>query len=372
MKLQRLLSMLIIPALVLYVSCSDPMQEEENDDDNNPNDTVLTSSEADKIADALLFKNSTKVTGTIPAVINTSLARTNSRDTIFLMDGVKIPIRLSHPEGQIISGIYISVKGSTFYQDVPAEIEEESDTVSIIIVEVDGGGINLPADVPADIVPYDNSKQPIDIIERTITIEEPVAPCDILIPRPGTLSDTTGYWAPAWYWHHTIVFNAAGDPTFVNAPGTAFITKTQYEGCCDSSTGKNCNILSTTLNATADVTITYSILSETFAFFTDGTFVRQTHEQKQNFDPNTTDWCGGLAGYNYNNSVVTYQGTHDYVPGDTNISYLTKYSSCDLCGYGSPGGSLAFSCHLLVISRKSEGSNQVRVYVRDPTSDWYD
>ena len=36
---------------------------------------VLTSSEADKIADALLFKNSAKVTGTIPTVINTSLAK---------------------------------------------------------------------------------------------------------------------------------------------------------------------------------------------------------------------------------------------------------------------------------------------------------
>jgi hypothetical protein len=373
LKLQRLLSVLIIPALVLYVSCSDPMQDAENDDDNNSNDTVLTSSEADKIADALRFKNSAKVTGTIPTVINSSLSRTNSKDTIFLMDGVKIPIRLSHPEGQIISGIFIAVKGSTFYQDMPAEIEGESDTVSIIIVDIDAGDLDLPADVPAEIVPYDNSKQPIDIIERIITIEEPEAlPCDILVQRPGTLTDSTGYWAPEWYWHHTIVFNPNGDPIFINAPGNAHITKTQYEGCCDFTTGKNCNILATTLNASADVVIAYTIMSETFAFFTDGTFVRQTHERKQNFDPNTTDWCAGLAGYTYSDDVVTYQGTHDYIPGDTNISYLTKYSSCELCGYGSPGGSLAYSCHLMVISRNTEGSNQVRVYVRDPTSDWYD
>jgi len=362
---------LMVSALVLYAACSDPITEVD-DNEQDEEDTELTTSEADEIANALSFKTSAKVTGKIPTVAKTSRTRMNSKDTIFLMSGVRIPLRISHPPGQLISGIFIAVRGGSFYQDVPIEMEEESDTVSLVIVDVDADDLDLPADVPADIVPYDNSKQPIDIIERTITIEEPQNQCDILIDRPLTLTDSTGYWAPEWYWHHTVIFNPNGDVVFINAPGNAHITKTTYEGCCDFTTGKNCNILATTLNASADVVISYTIMSETFAFFSNGTFVRQTHERKQNFDPTTTQWCSGLAGYTNSDDVVTYQGTHDYITGDTNITYVTKWASCDLCGYGSPGGSLAYSCHLMVISRNTEGSNQVRVYVRDPTSDWYD
>jgi hypothetical protein len=371
-KWQHLLPV-AISAFAFCFSCTDPLPDMDPEGGGGTDTPEETPEEADKFLNALLFSNGSKISGAVPAVTNTSAIRTNVKDTLYLMEGAKIPIRFSHPEGQPVAGIFIAVNDGTFYYDVPVEHEEESDTVSIIFIDIDPDELELPYDAPAEIIPYDANDQPLDIVERIITVEEPSGPgCDITVDRPGTLTDSTGLWAPEWYWHHTVVYNSAGEATFINAPGYAHITLTAYEGCCDHDDNKNCNILSTTLNATVNAKISYTIMSETFAFFTNGTFARQTHERKQNFDAENTQWCPEIPAYLNDDQVVTYQGTHDYTPGATSISYLTKYSNCDLCGYGSPGGALAFSCHLLVITRGSEGSKQVRVYVRDPTSEWYD
>ena len=173
-----------------------------------------------------------------------------------------------------------------------------------------------------------------------------------------------------------MVFDGNGELKFLNAPGKGFLTNTVYEGCCDpSQAGGKCHPLSTTLNASANVSISYSIESETFAFFSDGTFARQTYERKRNFDPETTNWCTGTAGYKNENIVVSYFGNHDYSSGDSDISYVTTDATCDLCGYGSRGGNVKYTCHTMTITvGDMEGGhqNEVRTYVRNPVSGWYD
>ena len=372
LKWQRLLPVLAISALMFCVACIEPVPDPPTNPDPPPTeeDPGEESEAADAFLSALVFANSAQLSGQLPNATNTDEVKMNVKDTIYLMEGVKIPLRFSHPENQPIAGIYIAVNHSTFYFDVPINQEEESDTVAIVFVDIDPDTGEFPLNAPAKIIPYDENDQPIDVIQRIITIEEPATPgCDILVAKPGTLGDTTGFWSPEWFWHHTIAFNSLGEPTFVNAPGLAHVTETMYEGCCDYDDNKNCNILSTELNETVNAKISYTIMSETFSFFTDGTFARQSFERKTNFDPETTQWCSNSPGYKHDDVVVTYRGTHDYVPGGTSISLPTDWASCDLCGYGSPGGTLTFSCHMLVISRNN--GSQIRVYVRSSTSEWF-
>ncbi len=141
-----------------------------------------------------------------------------------------------------------------------------------------------------------------------------------------------------------------------------------------TGTGQNCPVLATTLNAEVSVEILYIIVSETFSFFVDGTFVRRTHERKRNFDPTTTQWCFSNPGYNEDNSYVTYTGTHDFKPGANKLNFLTSEANCDLCGYGSPGGGLIYSCHNLIIVKgsPSEGSTMIRVYKSRFNDHWSD
>lgn len=326
------------------------------------------------LQELLKFDKATKVSGALPAVANIALLKTNTQDTIYALPGIKMPIRISHPKSTILKGIYIAVKQGTFYYDIPIEREEESDTVSVILLEVDPEKEDQTYHIPADIIPYDDTKTPLDKIERIITVEPTTGnTCGILVDKPTTLGDTSGLWTPEWFWFATMVFGPTNEISFLNAPGNTFITNTTYEGCCDPNRPQGkCHPLSTTLNATARASIAYTIESETFTFFTNGTFARQTHERKQNFNPVTTDWCSGTAGYTLDDIVVSYFGQHDYLPGDKTITYGTTYASCDLCGYGSRGGDLKHTCHLLIISRHTEASKEIRIYVRNPVSTWYD
>jgi len=353
--------------LLLHTRCS----KEPELNVKNPNKPKET---PDNVSETLVLLNSTLVTGGAPSAGNSNLVRSNTKDTIYAIPGVKIPLRFSHPASRKIKGIYVWVKQASVHYDVPISREEESDTVSVVILDINPGNIVLPYDIPVDIIPYDDGHTPMDVLERIISVEKTAEPgCDILVPRPSTLGDTSGTWSPEWFWFATLVFNPNDELTFLNAPGNSFITQTNYEGCCDPNRPQGkCHPLSTTLNANVRAQIAYTIESETFTFFTNGTFARQTYERKQNFNPETTDWCAGIAGYTLSNSLVTYLGSHDYVPGRSTISYGTNYASCDLCGYGSRGGNLTSSCHLLVITRGVDFAKEVRMYVRNSFSSWYD
>lgn len=375
-KLQRLLSVLIIPTLVLFAACSDPVEDLEDDETNT---SVHTSEEADQISDSFAFINSVKVTGTVPTVANSSLVKTDSKDTIYTIPGLKIPLRVSHPAAVAINGWFIVVKNSTFYYDVPIHEEEDSDTVSVIFLEIDPGDVDFPYHIPVEITPYDQNKLPVDVIERIITVEDPASGgCDILVS-----GDTSNIGPPIWMWFATVVFNSQNDPTFVNTPNRMYGANQKVVGCCDEV---NCPqaIYNPVTKATElvydtelDAATMYSIEFESFTFFQNGTFERHTMERIKNFNYEATEWCAGITGYIDRESYVEYYGTHNYAPGNASISYATLSSACadpmGICGYGSRGGALEQSCHMMIITAGVEASKEVRMYTRHSASyGWYD
>ena len=157
-------------------------------------------------------------------------------------------------------------------------------------------------------------------------------------------------------------------------PQDGYLLQTQEPtGCCEDGTA--CPILKKDpitntwkyeYNSKVKAQTSYSIEFEFFTFFRDGTFRRSTMENIRNFNAETTDWCAQIPAYNTRDSYVEYYGTHDYVPGDTNIRYITTRSACDdpngICGYGSRPGDLKFSCHTMTITAGVEGSREERMY----------
>ncbi len=222
----------VMLASLFYASCSDPEEEiatayATTATTTKQEDEEITQADIESFLESLGFTTSSKVIGSAPTVTNTSIIKMDSKDTIYTMPGQKIPVRISHPEAVALQGVYIASKNSTFYLDVPLDEEEDSDTVSVIIIEFPEDE-DVPNDVPLEIIPYDQSKNPVDIVERIITIEEPEnGSCDFL--KDG---DTTSIGPPEWVWHYTVVFDHNGDPKFVNAPGRVFAATQEPTGCC--------------------------------------------------------------------------------------------------------------------------------------------
>jgi hypothetical protein len=380
--LQRLgLAAVILSAAIMLPGCSDPADENENPSNNNtPGE--LTQEEADVFMDRIGFTSSTKMTGTIPPVIKASLVKTDSKDTIYILENLKMPLRISHPASMELSGVFIKAENSSFYYDVPIDEEEESDTVAVVILEIEPDDQAAASDVPIEIIPYGPSKSPVDIIKRVIRVEEPSSECDLLID-----GDTSDLEEVHWIWHSTTILDENESVKFLNSPSRADTAIQRPWGCCgtppacpelklDPATGKYTWVYDSRVTATTY----YSIAYEGFSFYKNGTYTRISIELIKNFNPATTDWCSKRAGYNERETIVEYHGTHDYKPGNTSIIYITKNKKCDdplgLCGYGSRPGAITQSCHLLVITASAsaaEGQKQkeIRVYVRRQHIDKY-
>jgi hypothetical protein len=360
---------LAVLALLFLFSCSDPVEDEVTP--KQQQEEQITKDQADALLETFSFTAATpKITGTVPTVTNTSLIKTNSEDTIFVLPGIKSLIRLSHPKSRPIKGLYFSAKGSSFYYDVDIHEEEESDTVSVILFEINPEEIEPPYDVPVQITAYDDNSQPIDIIERTITIEKPHDDgCGILQPGDTARIDVL---QGGWFWEWTVLLNPDGQPAFINAPTRPYFSTQNYSGCCDSAAcpalviDPNTHQAEWIYDSEFTVTTYYSILIEYFNFFTNGTFHRFTVEGQSGIDSEETDWCKGVPADKYYRDDVYYYGTHDYAPGNNRISYATTHSDCadplGLCGYGSRGGQLTLSCHAMIITAGSELQKEIRMY----------
>ncbi len=223
------ISIVVLLAITLFATCSDPA--EDQDITPKEEEKEITKDEADALLETLSFTASTKIpriSGTVPPVANTSLVKTNSGDTIYTMPGIKMPLRISHPMSTAVKGWYIAAKNSSFYFDVPIDDEEDSDSVSVVIIEVDPKNIELPYDIPVEITPYDEANQPIDSIKVIVTIEQPSSNgCDILIK-----GDTANVGKIDWIWSWTMVFDPDENATFINAPNRVFSAIQHPTGCC--------------------------------------------------------------------------------------------------------------------------------------------
>jgi hypothetical protein len=169
------LPLVVMVVATIYSSCS--VTEDENTVPKQPGGEI-TKEEADAILDGFSFLRSTKVTGSVPSVTGTTVVKMNSSDTLVIIPKVRIPIRFSHPKGVELGGIFISVKNSTFYYDVPISDREDSDTVSVVIFEIDPAKMDGSSkkveylrSFQASIFTYDRNKQPIDSLTRIFSIE---------------------------------------------------------------------------------------------------------------------------------------------------------------------------------------------------------
>lgn len=171
-------------AVMFLFCCSDPAEDDVTPPPtgSEEEEEEVISVDADVALKAFSFKNAIKKTGKVPSGVNSSLLKTNSSDTLYVLPDVINLIRISHPKTPV-KGMYIAVTGSTFYYDVPIFEMEETDTVSVIVFEISLDEIDEFSNsqsMPLEITAYDDNGEPIDIIERIVTVERPgTTMCDI-------------------------------------------------------------------------------------------------------------------------------------------------------------------------------------------------
>lgn len=365
-------SRLAVLAVLFLFCCSDAAEEDVTPPENKPEEKEeVVPADADAAMKAFSFKTATQKTGSAPTVANNSMLKTNSRDTIYALPEVLNILRISHPQDRLVKGIFFAVRGSGFYYDVPIHEEEETDTVSVIIYEIDPDEIEIPSDIPVEITAYDDNGQTIDIIERIITVEQPNSgACSILQDGVNNSFD----WSYGWIWQWSVLLDHNDEPIQIFAPRKAYLTEQEHSGCCENSAcpalvyDPNTNIPEWVYDSKFTVNTSYLIAEEVFQFLRDGTFNRYTIEVQTAVDSDNTDWCKGIPSMKTYVDDVVYYGSHDYMDGGTQISYHTTDSFCDdplgLCGYGSRGGQVTSSCHAMIISSGVESQKEMRMYTR--------
>ncbi|RAV99982.1 hypothetical protein DQQ10_15600 [Pseudochryseolinea flava] len=350
--------------------CSDPSVDPPEEGGNNE---PLSPEKADAIMETFSFISAAKVTGNLPSVSNTTLTKTSSRDTIYTLPGVRDVLRISHPESRIVKGVYFAVSGSTFYYNVEIERRESTDTVGITYFDIDPVKINDEisdgsTSLPVDIIPYDESNQPIDIIERVMTIEKPGDACNIL--------------NHTWFWQWSMLTDPTGHPYNLNTRGERNMNEYIFKDCCLGVPA--CPVYDENQDPIYDVEIPislyYTIVAEWFRFHSDGTFDRQTREQESYIsnpgdDPYTFDPCSWTPEIDHRMETVNYWGTHDYAPGDNVITYLATGSTCPQgeigCGYAGSvsNAQLITTCHVMAVIKGSEGGKSVKLLARGSSSE---
>jgi hypothetical protein len=356
-------------SVFFLIACSDPASDPVPPQQNgNENEEEVTPEKADAILETFSFASATKTTGTPPTAANTSLIRTATKDTIFTMPGIKDMIRISHPKEKPIKGIYFALEGSTYYYDITVDHEEKSDTVSIIIFEIDPNEIENEitsgsSSVPLEITAYDENNTPIDIIERILTIEKPSAnECDIL--------------DHIWFWEWSVILNHEGEAVNINCSDERYINDFVYQDCCLGAAfcPKYDANQQPVYDVNLKISLFYSISSEWIQFYSDGLLERETREFESYIsnpgdDAATFDPCEWKPETATRVEAVTYWGTHTYNPGSKSISYTITDDSCPPGEYGCGfGGSLSnaevlFTCHQMMISRGTE-QKSIRMFTR--------
>ena len=303
----------------------------------------------------LLFHKYTKINGTMPVgPLGNNKLKISIRDTFSLIDQVLRPIKFLHKDvNNNVAGVYVRValngSASASYYDVP-EIEplKESDTVSVITIGIDPLDIPKPQSGKIIIVPYDKNKQPITQIEKAVKIiDNKVDP-----PAGGNGSCGLGTSNQKWVWDVSHISDN-GDFIFYNEPNKVHSAGGQdIEGsCCNGHTRWPLFCVGeTSHNKRLHFATYYRINFETFVFFSNGSFARQTMEDAPVPIPAESDFCSGGTG-KIRESIkhTAYSGTWAVSPANipaNSPSWLKKDSlQLDLTtlnssgvGYGNRGG----------------------------------
>jgi hypothetical protein len=361
MKLSVLLFKKICTA-ILYVSViSSCKKNEKGGIVNPPPVNPGTSANADSLSNRLQFFGATKKQGNIPQGPATNFLKISFKDTLYLMDQVKRPIKFLHTDTtKNVAGVFLQVfiggtggsLGATYYYDVP-EIPDisKNDTVSVVMIGFDPAGIKPPLTFDMKIIPYDKNKQPLAQAGRHIKItEHKVDPkgnagsCGLMLPS-----------GEYWRWECSYIVNNSGF-TFYNDPNKFFGAEGQFikGSCCNGvSIYGTCPGSSLPPNRSLHFATYYRIAAEVLVFNGNNTFLRETIEESPIPLPDSSDFCSVAEGR---------------IKPNTRLSLLQTSSTG--FGYGNPGGIIhQLDCNigalvLIQLDLEGFGKHLYKVYER--------
>ena len=378
--------------IVIIAGC-----QKRNSDPLSPvNPGVSSSLTVDSFSNRLQFFNVSKKQGAIPNGPGGGLLKISFKDTLYLFDQVKRPIKFLHMDTtKNVSGVYLQLQASSngspasHYYDIPEVTDvADSDTVSVILIGIDPEGLSLPQSFDVRIVPYDKNKQPIAHAIRPLRIENPKK------QMPGTAGSCglAGAASDIWAWEMSIT-QGPGLP-FYNDPFTIHSAGGQdIEGSCcrGKSTWPLFCLGEKKHNARLHFATYYQIKQETFSFLNGGRFFRVTDEDSPVPVPASSDFCGSGAGIVLPGEKITkYEGDWMIAPAkiSPNAPSFIKEDSLELIlitksssgtGYGNPGGVIhQLDCEqgsLVLVQADREGGGKVlvKLYARKKLGDpsWY-
>jgi hypothetical protein len=335
---------------------------------------------ADTISNHLRFANAKKITGVIPKGPAGSSLKISFKDTLYLVDKWKLPVKFLHEDTtKNVAGVYIQVhagsSGGTFYYDVP-EVPDiaSNDTVSVILVGIDPKGLEDSSGVPpaggappfeVTIVPHDPNGQPLDEITVPVSVEAPAADIN---GECGLITKEGEYWD----WSMSFIpdpNNPLGEDFFHNDPNKLWgLAGQNIRGCCtDGISAYTANCDSVNFRYLNFQTF-FGWPNEIYKFFEDGTYAGLTESISAAPEPQLSDFCGSDPG------VVTERFNRSFLEGTWTVSSSSVLTTL---GTSTPqAGSLAarplgiidlVSCRLLIIIKPdNEGgnSNLVTFYIR--------
>lgn len=352
---------------------------------------TLTVADLDSFSDRLQFFGATKTFGKSPAAPNGASLKISIKDTLYLLQGIHLPIRFLHENitdnvagayFQVVSKSRGGILATNFYEVAELTETAENDTVSVIMVGFDppviGNSSGVPpAGTPADIVdititPYNEIGQPLDEITVPVSVQE-LNDDPTNANGSGECSLVNGS-GDQWNWDMSFIQytpqDTIKDPKsnffFYSDPTKVFGANGQnIKGCCTdgvSSYDIICASNTTTQRSLRFHTF-YQIQAENFTFFDNGSYLRQTFEKSAIPAPDESDFCGGGPGVvkqRINHAVTNGNWTMDKMDVsqyfkeasfDAPWTYLTlRGTSSTGGGFGNPGGVVyQLTCNFLVL-----------------------
>lgn len=355
-RADTLLSLILLIGFttILVLGCKKD-QDEPEEPVTNPPPSAL----ADTLSNHLRLIRSTKKQGIAPSGPSSSTLKTSIRDTLFLSGNLPWPVQFLHTDPtKNVAGAWIQIRATasigfaSYYFEVPELRDmEESDTISVIMIEMNPDGLELPQTFETKIVPYDKDKQPLGETILPTKLDDP----RVKLPGNGSSCGLPLQSNEHWSWEFSYVseLDANLDFIFYNQPGKKFSNGgVDIEGSCCNGTSAWPQFCTGQLfhNQTLHFATYYTIKYENFWFLANNTFSRQTLEDSPVPLPEESDFCAGGSGKVKESLKLTdYYGTWEIRPisnpsslppafaKNTHELRLTTTGGTGV-GYGNPGG----------------------------------
>lgn len=361
---------------------------------------------ADTIANHLLFFNAVKKMGVAPKGPAGSSLKISFKDTLYLMDELKRPIKFLHEDTtQNVAGAYVQVHygmaggGSSFYYDVPEDtLMGDNDTVSVILAGINPHGlIGAPGVPPAGgpsvfditITPYNEAGNPIATETRPVSISEPQKGAGGNGGTCGLVGDVGEYWD----WDASFLVDKNG-PVWENNPSKVWggIGQTIRGSCCDGNSVYGVCPGDTAANSSLRFNTYFQFPFEQIRFFPSGTFQRASFEIHSDPAPDESDFCAGREGvveltHRLYEKSGTYTVSKTKLPArfpeswrnEDTLLLTLKHTSGAIGGAGNSGGIIhQLDCKvkalvLIQLDREGGDADLYRFYSRRSVDEprWY-